>query len=192
MRKIKIEPIFYFCIAILLILVPVRLIIAWFLAITIHEMFHYIALKLYGVNITKVKVTITGAKILVTNLEGFQEVICALAGPIGGSLLLLLRRWLPCAALFGILHSCFNLLPMFSLDGGRALRVVLVKLLGTQKGEGVHLIVSYICAVILVMLEVSIFLQLKSSLVTILIPCVCIADRLIRKSPCKLFEQIVQ
>ena len=50
------------------------------------------------------------------------ELVCALAGPAGGLLLLLLLRWMPVIALTGAVQSMYNLLPIYPTDGGRALR----------------------------------------------------------------------
>ena len=127
-RNTRIE--FGFCIflACALLLVPFRLVIAWLLAITIHESFHYLAMIFMGVKVNGFKLTSRGVKLYTAPMEEYQECICALAGPLGGFLLLLLKRWMPCAALCGFVQSCFNLLPIYPLDGGRAIRSLFVML----------------------------------------------------------------
>lgn len=50
-----------------------------------------------------------------------REVLCALAGPLGGFLLLFLLHSAPRIALCAFVQSVCNLIPVYPLDGGRAL-----------------------------------------------------------------------
>lgn len=65
-------------------------------------------------------------------LEDSQELLCSLAGPVGSFSLFFLSHWLPKTAFCGVIQGMFNLLPIFPLDGGRALRCCLT-LLGRKK-----------------------------------------------------------
>ena len=122
---LSIKPEFLFILAVLLLLLPLQWVVAWFIAVFFHEACHYWALRLCRSPVYRVKLTIFGAYMETEALTGAKGCICALAGPLGGLLLLLVARWFPRLALCGLFQSAYNLLPIFPLDGGRALRCAL-------------------------------------------------------------------
>ena len=61
------------------------------------------------------------------------ELLCALAGPFGSLLLALLLRHVPELAICGLIQGVYNLLPLYPLDGGRALRCLFS--FAGEKGE---------------------------------------------------------
>ena len=126
MRNIRVEFGFYLFLACGALLLPIKLLFAWLLAVAVHEVFHLLVLRCFRVQIFSFRITSRGAVIETEPLPGYKECICALAGPLGGLLLLLLRRWLPFTAICGLLHSCYNLIPIYPLDGGRAVRSGLI------------------------------------------------------------------
>ncbi len=120
--KISLHSGFYFAMAFMLLLLPLRWIIAWMIGIVIHELGHYIALRIMGVEIYCIKFNLLGARMDTQHLSCAQEFLSALAGPTAGLLLLILAKWMPLVALCGFVQSAFNLLPVYPLDGGRAVR----------------------------------------------------------------------
>lgn len=54
-------------------------------------------------------------------MPSWQELVCILAGPAGSFFLLLLDDFIPKTAICGLVQGIFNLLPLYPLDGGRAL-----------------------------------------------------------------------
>lgn len=109
-------------IALMLLVLPFHWIIAAVLAAAIHEFFHYFALRLLCVRINRLEIGLTGAIMDVEPMPPYKELICALAGPVGGLCLLLFSRWIPRISICAAVQSFYNLLPLYPLDGGRALR----------------------------------------------------------------------
>ena len=109
----------------MLFLVPLPWMIGWLGAVMIHEAFHCIALFLCGKTIYQIRVEIDGARIVAEDLNCGQTVLCALAGPAGGLMLISVVEVFPRLAVCGFLQSAYNLLPVFPLDGGRAFHAVM-------------------------------------------------------------------
>lgn len=105
-----------------LLLLPLRWIVAWSIAAVVHEVCHYLAVRVCGGAVSGIRVGATGARMDVGGLGHWQEVFCALAGPAGGIMLLSVARWFPRVAICALAQSLFNLLPVYPLDGGRAMR----------------------------------------------------------------------
>ena len=123
--RISISKSVYLYLAMGLLLIPLRLLVAIACSIAVHELSHMIAMRIMGIRIYSIRFGIRGALIESETLNNRQEFFCALAGPLGGALLLLLFRWLPVMALTGAIHSLYNLLPIYPSDGGRAFQSIL-------------------------------------------------------------------
>lgn len=141
----------YLLLSLGLLLLPLRWVLAWLLAAAIHECCHLIAVKLCGGSVATLRLNGWGASMVANDLTAPQELLCVLAGPIGGAVVLLpLMRYLPATAVCGLLQSAYNLLPFIDLDGGRVLRIVLEFLLPKEKVERVIWIVHAICVLLVV------------------------------------------
>lgn len=189
---IKLDPNFLLYLACIILLIPFRLIVAWTVAVTVHELSHLAALKACKVGIRSVRVRASGVLIDTEPMENLKESICAAAGPLGGLSLLFVARWLPCAAVLACVHSLYNLLPIFPLDGGRALRCVLIKLCGIRLGERLSAGISFI-----VICLISIFVIYLSWILRFPTLALCFIGSMLirryhRKFPCKREQQIVQ
>lgn len=126
MQSINFSVRFEFCIllAILLLLMPLQVALSWVIAVFVHEVFHYIALRMFRVRIISLTVGFNGAVMETEQMGSRVEIICALAGPLGSLSLLLVSTLLPYVALFGLIQALFNLVPIYPLDGGRVLRCI--------------------------------------------------------------------
>ena len=128
MRITRVEFGFCLFLACAVLLLPFKLVAAWMFAVAVHELFHYLALKACKVQVRRLRITARGVIMETELLEGFKGILCSVAGPIGGFSLILLRRWMPYAAICGFIQSCYNLIPIRPFDGGRALYYMLSKL----------------------------------------------------------------
>ena len=145
MRSIRIEAAACLWWATLLLLLPLKWLIAAFIAGVFHEFCHYLAIRAAGGNVYGFLIRPAGAVMETSPLTPGKELCCALAGPVGGLVLLLFARWIPLVALCGLVQSAFNLLPIFPLDGGRALRSAVMLLAPRKDPEGICRVLGWIC-----------------------------------------------
>ena len=120
-----IEPRAYILLALLLLVLPIRWLVAAVLAAAFHEGCHMAAVYLLGGRCEGIRLSAWGAR-MEASLSGFRrELLAVLAGPAGSLLLLSLYRVLPRVAVCAAVQGFYNLLPIEPLDGGRALRLCL-------------------------------------------------------------------
>lgn len=135
MRRVEAAPSACILAAFLLLTLPLRWLLAALFAAGIHELCHALAVRLCGGRIFRIRVGPSGAAMETDGLSFPREMLCALAGPMGSFLLLTLGKWFPEAAICGAVQGMYNLLPVYPLDGGRALRCFLGMVLPEQVGE---------------------------------------------------------
>lgn len=124
------------------------------LACLTHELGHYLVLRLAGGRVASLRLSVTGAEMRLDASRplGYEgELLALLAGPTANLLLAsLCMRW--GNGLFGGMNlalACFNLLPIYPLDGGRLLSLILIGLLPVHWVDGVVQGISLGLAVLL-------------------------------------------
>lgn len=140
--------------AVTLLLLPLQWVIGAIFAAAFHEACHAAAVRLCGGRITSIQIGSTGMTMAVLGLNAGQELLCALAGPVGSSLLLFVASWFPRLAICAGLQGLYNLLPIYPLDGGRAVRCAAYLLLPRRVGETVCRWVERGCLVGILLLGV--------------------------------------
>ncbi len=133
--KVQTQGSFLILLALMLLLLPLQWVLAAAFAATFHECCHFLAIRLLGGRVYGLRLGMNGAKLDVEPLPPAKELIAALSGPIGSAMLLFLAKWAPRTAICAFFHCAFNLLPLFPLDGGRALRSVLCTIFPQGRAE---------------------------------------------------------
>lgn len=118
----RIDALLCLYLALMLLILPLNWTFAAVLAAILHELGHYVAVRLCGGKLRKLRASIHGAVMEAVGVSPVQELICILAGPAVSLSMLLLAPWFPRIAICGGMQGLFNLLPVYSLDGGRAAR----------------------------------------------------------------------
>lgn len=183
--QISVSPEFYISAALLLLLLPIKWLLAWALASSIHELFHYLAIRLSKTPIHSIAVGLQGITIKTGNMSYTTELFCALAGPVGALLVLTVAKWLPLTAVCAYFQSAYNLLPIFPLDGGRALRCFAMQAFSAHTAERFCRITQTGMLVLLILLGIycSIWLHL-GMLPTVIALLLLLKNRQV-KFPCK-------
>lgn len=131
--------------ALTLLVVPLQWVMAFIMAAAFHEFCHYGAVRLCGGDVGTLWVGSCGARMEVEGLTIGKELICALAGPLGSLSLLYLARWIPRTAICAGAHGLYNLLPVYPLDGGRALQCLTELVLPERVGNIVCRVAQWGC-----------------------------------------------
>ena len=123
--QISVKANTYIYLAILLLIIPLPWVASWLIAVTFHELCHWLAVKLCRSEVYVLKIGIGGAEMQCGNMTQGCRLFSVLCGPVGGFLLVGLGRWLPKVAICSFCLSVYNFLPLLPLDGGRALCILM-------------------------------------------------------------------
>ena len=186
--EIRISAGSYIGLALGILLLPLDWLMAGLLAAGIHELCHLIVIWFCGGRVEYLHLNAGGAQIGMVDLSAWQEALCALAGPLGGLVLVFFGRRIPRVAVCALLQSAYNLLPLYPLDGGRVVKCVATIFLAPDRGEVVIETVETvtILGVIVFVLHLS---SLFSWNVWLIMGALMV---LLRKIPCKRREERVQ
>lgn len=191
-NNIALQPAFLIYLAFSLLLLPFRWLLAWLLAVSLHELSHWLMLCAMKVKIYSVTFGANGAEIETEHMMNHRELLCALAGPLGSCILVIFIRIYPELAVCGILQSLYNFLPIYPLDGGRVLRCLSGMLLNDEWSTAVVLSVEWVVFAILFVVAVYCTFILKLGVVPLVLLCALFLKNKSIKIPCKHAKQIVQ
>lgn len=140
--------------AFMLLVLPLQWIGAALLAALIHELAHAGAVYLCGGRVCKLHIGLSGAAMESLPLTHPQALFCTLAGPAAGLMLLLLAKWLPRTAVCGAFQSIYNLLPVYPLDGGRAVLYICQMLFSEETAKRICAVLTNILCIVMAALAV--------------------------------------
>lgn len=150
-----------------LLVLPLRWLMAVVFAALIHELWHILAIHLMGGRILEIRIGAAGAVIETEPMSNAKEMLASLSGPAGSLSLLFFAKWLPCTAFCALAQAVYNLLPMYPLDGGRALHCLLLELLPMRLARRAERIIK--CGTIILFALFLIILKINGLLVVLLI-----------------------
>lgn len=127
---------FFFLCAVSVLFLPLKWLLGFAVAVTVHELSHYLALRMQKIPIYSVKISDCGVNIATEILTRKQEFLAAIAGPTGGLLFMLATHRLPYISVCALIQSLYNLLPIGNSDGARALTCLLDRY---QNKRGIYL-----------------------------------------------------
>lgn len=191
-NSLTVRPAFCIALCLSVFLVPIRWVLAWFLAAVIHELGHLIALRMYKIPVLRITCDLPGAQIETGYMQPAAEFICALFGPLFGFICLFLSRYAPYLAICSFIQSIYNLLPFQGLDGERALRAGLSFLFLQDKADKLLKWIRYMTALLLLILGFRLWLIKDLGFAAFELIIFPLLKVLIVKIPCKQPKQIVQ
>lgn len=183
-----------FCIflALMILLVPLQWVMAMVVAAAIHECCHYAAIRFFSRTKIPLRLACFGASMVLPPLTRGKEVLCALAGPAGSLLLLVLVHRFPRLAICGVLQGLWNLLPVYPLDGGRVLAGLLAFCFSPPIAQRISLYIETLVGIVLLAVGIYISLLLRLGLLPLSVATTLLFRILFRKTPCKAAHLGVQ
>ena len=117
-----------------------EILISVLIAVLVHESGHILAIYAVGMKVTRIGLELSGLKIEYNGSKsGNPDLISALAGPIAGlvyyAVAIKMYGAFCLSAHLSLLYSLFNLLPVYPLDGGRAVLILSQGLFGEEQGS---------------------------------------------------------
>lgn len=107
--------------ALLCLVLPLDWLLSAAIAAVFHEICHILAVMVMGSKVYTLSIGTGGAVMEASPMESWKDLVCVLAGPAGSLSMLVLSAYIPKTALCGLVQGLFNLIPVYPLDGGRAL-----------------------------------------------------------------------
>lgn len=183
--RLNIRSGFYIVLAGLLFLLPLKWLLSWLVAASVHELFHIAVLKRCQKEIRSISIGLSGAVIETEPLDNRIEFWAALAGPLGSLSLLSVSRLFPYIAICGFVQFMFNMIPLFPLDGGRAVQCLISRVLPIRLIPVAFRLMQWSVILAIGILSLFAAFQLKLGLLPLLCFGMLIVKCRFRNCPCK-------
>lgn len=171
-------------------MIPFQWLVSWMIAAAIHEICHFVAIRICGLSVRYVVIGGFGAVIHMDSHPGRKLAVCSLAGPLGGLMLMLLVRVIPRIALCALVQSMYNLLPIYPLDGGQALAGLLTIFFSPKVIDIILPVVKYTVIGLLIVAAMYAYIVLELGLLPIIFVAALIMKN--KNIPCKPMPLRVQ
>lgn len=192
MEKLCIKPSACFLAAAAILILPIPWFFSAIAAATFHELCHWISLRLMGKKIRSLTISCRGAILETEPLTTNQELICALAGPLGSLSMLGLLQFFPGMVLCATIHGMYNLLPLYPLDGGRAIHCACKRFLSPNAAKKFCNTVEILVGALILLAGISTALVFRLGFFPVLFSLIIAGRCLLRKIPCKAAKLGVQ
>lgn len=144
-KRIRVSGGFCVILALMLLLVPLPWLVAGIFAAVFHELCHYLAIRILSGGGGGVKLYSFAAHLPIPEMSRGREALCALAGPLGSLCLLSFAHIIPRVAICATMQLAYNLLPIYPLDGGRALQCGLLLVLPPPLCARICAGIAFVC-----------------------------------------------
>ena len=189
---LQVSPGAYIWLALMLLILPLQWLFAAIFAAAVHELGHYAAIRLTGGRVSAVRLRRNGAIMEMLPANTAREAVCALAGPICGGILILFYRCFPRVAVCAFVQTAFNLLPIYPLDGGRAVDAICRCYLTERSASAFCRAIAVVCIIVLCILSAYTAFALRLGLLAFIPLLMILLKTKNRKMPCKQALQRVQ
>lgn len=184
-QKLRINGWALVWLALLLLVLPLRWIVSVICAAAVHECCHILAIRLCGGRINGFRVGQSGAVLDTAMLTRRQELFCSLAGPAGSAILVLTANVFPRLAVCALFHGLYNLVPVYPMDGGRALCCAAALLFGEYRAEAICLWVMRLLCIGLSLAGIYAAFVLHLGVFPLLLAEIVVCKAYLRKYSCK-------
>lgn len=184
-QHLTVYPSFVLLICILIWLDEGTAVLSFLMSSALHESGHLFAAYLLKITIYGMELRATGAILHTGTASRGKELLCTAAGPLINGVLLCVcfHRW-PQTALINLLLLIYNLLPIYPLDGGRMLQIILSIVINETAAERICAVVARLLTAAVVVSGVLLTCVFHAGLYPCLIASLFLCR--LRNTPCKM------